>query len=119
MLNPTSFYQNFFASRIAGPIPLLGISFDQFALKLSNALFLWMYNQPQNISLIGQTIGTAGTGVISPLTSKLILIYNPLPLQSRNFTGEFRNISTKCIIDSSPGIGFKFIFTNNVGDCTG
>lgn len=82
MLNPTSFYQNFIASRIAGPIPLLGISFDQFALKLSNAIFLWMYNQPQNVSLIGQTIGTAGTGVISPLASKLVLVYNPLPLQS-------------------------------------
>lgn len=75
-LTPPVIYSSLAAARTAGTFPFGGAAFDQFALGLATGVSTWAISQPYNLALIGASSGTAGAGVIQPLTTRLIVPAN-------------------------------------------
>ena len=85
-LTPPVIYSALAANRVAGPFPFLGPNFDTFALGLANGIVAWAVGQPQNVALTGTTTGASGSGIISPLTTRIILAPS-IPLVQAGLAG--------------------------------
>jgi len=70
------------ASRLAGVSPLLGLSYSQIALAVGTALQGWAIGQPQNLSLVGGSVGSLGPGIILPASTRLFVPPEPTVVQS-------------------------------------
>jgi len=61
------------ANRASGGFPMAGINFDRLALGIGMGIQAWGIGNPVNLALTGVTSGTAGSGIINPVTTRLII----------------------------------------------
>lgn len=103
MISVPVVYSALMANREAGSFSMGGPVYDNLALALARSLPVWISN-PFFVSLSGNAVGTAGVGVISSLTSKLVLPRNdPLFLAgmlSSGFSGVIYPSLSTCLSSS-------------------
>ena len=72
-LAPPVIFSALQAARASGVFPLLGRNFDTLALALASGVSQWAVGQPQNLALLGAVTGVAGSGVVNPVATRLIV----------------------------------------------
>lgn len=70
-LTPPLLASSLLASRTAGAFPFGGLAFDALAQGIASGVCAWAISQPQNLALVGASTGTAGAGIILPVTTRL------------------------------------------------
>lgn len=73
MLSEAGLYSTLQGNRSLAQFPLLGVNFNGFALGVSKAVVGWAKGNPVNLGLTGLAVGTVGSGVIIPATTKIVV----------------------------------------------
>ena len=81
-LNAPALFAALQVARVTGAHPLLGPQYDRLALGIAEAVSDWGSLKPFNLAVAGRATGVAGVGMVSSVTSRLIVPPMPPLVQS-------------------------------------